>query len=162
MATKKCVVFGSTGQDGSLLCKSLIKQGHVVIGTSREKIKQCANHIQIGIDQACEIYKLDYSNSKEVMQFIDEHNPDEIYNMSAQSSVSLSFKQPQETFKSIVEFTIILLEACKNLQFNGRILFAGSGEMYGHSESPINIKSPRKPISPYGIAKNTSYELVKM
>ncbi len=162
MQNRNCIIFGATGQDGSLLCKSLIKQGYKVFGISRRNIESCPNHIKLGISKNVNFYPINISNISEIEELIKNINPIEIYNLSAQSSVGKSFSNPKDTFESIVTLTLNLLEASKSLNYQGRILFAGSSEMYGDHSSRINIESDKKPINPYGIAKLCSYNLVKM
>ena len=162
MQKKNCLVIGATGQDGSFLCKSLINQGFQVFGISRKNIQKCSNHKQLGIDNNVIFNQVNLLNINEIKKIIDKIMPVEIYNMAAQSSVGKSFSYPHETFESIVTSTLNLLEACKELNFQGRIIFAGSSEMFGEHHSKIDITSEKKPNNPYGIAKLCSYNLVKM
>ena len=118
--------------------------------------------LMIRVYNEIKLCPLDLSNISEIKQLIEETNPIEIYNMVAQSSVGKSFIIPQETFESIVFITLQILEACKEINYQGRIFFAGSSEMYGENDSKITIKSSKNPRNPYGIAKLCSYNLVKM
>ena len=162
MSEKNCLVLGATGQDGSLLCKSLIEDGLKVFGTSRQNIKTCTNHEKLNIKDKVKFYQINLSNSSEIKKLIEEIRPIEIYNMSAQSSVGKSFSSPKETFESIVPTTLNILEACKDINYQGKIMFAGSSEMYGEHASKITTNSIKNPKNPYGIAKLCSYNLVKM
>tara|TARA_Y100001968_G_C19432502_1_gene757838 strand:+ start:588 stop:1547 length:960 start_codon:yes stop_codon:yes gene_type:complete len=162
MNDKNCLVLGATGQDGSLLCKSLINQGFQVFGISRKNIQKCSNHIQLGINNDVTFKQINLLNIAEIKQIINIVKPVEIYNMAAQSSVAKSFIYPKETFESIVTITLNVLEACKDLDYKGRIIFAGSSEMFGEHQSRIGINSDKRPNNPYGIAKLCSYNLVKM
>ena len=162
MNKKNCLVIGATGQDGSFLCKSLINQGFQVFGISRKNISSCSNHIKLGIDNKVIFYQINLLNIDEIKRIINKIMPSEIYNMAAQSSVGKSFNYPKETFESIVTTTLNILEACKNLNYQGRIIFAGSSEMFGEHQSSIKINSHKKPNNPYGIAKLCSYNLVRM
>ena len=162
MKKKNCLVLGATGQDGSFLCKSLINQGFQVFGISRRNVQKCPNHIQLGIDNDVIFNHIDLLNIDEIKKIINEIMPVEIYNMAAQSSVGKSFNYPKETFASIVTISLNILEACKDLNYRGNIIFAGSSEMFGEHEYRIDINSDKRPINPYGIAKLCSYNLVKM
>ena len=163
MNKKNCLILGATGQDGSLLCKSLINQGFQVFGISRKNIQKCSNHEKLGIDNNDVIFtQISPLNIVEIQKIINKVMPLEIYNMAAQSSVGKSFSYPKETFESIVNTTLTLLEACRQLDYQGRIVFAGSSEMFGEHKSRIGINSKKRPTNPYGIAKLCSYNLVKM
>ena len=162
MNKKNCLVLGATGQDGSFLCQSLINQGFKVFGISRKNIQTCSNHIKLGIVNNVIFNQVNLLNVEEIQKIINKIQPAEIYNMAAQSSVGKSFKYPQETLESIVTITLNILEACKNLNYQGRLVFAGSSEMFGEHESRIEISSEKRPNNPYGIAKLCSYNLVKM
>jgi len=156
------IVLGCTGQDGSLLCKSLLKKNHRVIGVSRTKTSNPLNLKKLNILNEVERTNLNLLDQKEIEKVIDLYSPDTIYNLSAQSSVGKSFDQPKETFASISLSTQNLLESCRKTSFRNSIFFAGSSEMYGSSKKLINLKDHKNPISPYGIAKTNSFELVKL
>ncbi len=100
------------------------------------------------------------TNSQNIDDLICKYQPQEIYNFAAQSSVGKSFSFPRETIESIVQGTINLLESTKNLNFRGRIFFAGS-KMIGETKKAANINNLQNPQSSYAIAKQTSFNLVK-
>ena len=156
------MVLGCTGQDGSLLCKSLLKNNHRVIGVSRTQNSSIINLKKLNIATEVERTNLNLLDQKEIEKAIDLYSPDTIYNLSAQSSVGKSFDQPKETFASISLSTQNLLESCRKTSFRNSIFFAGSSEIYGSSKKLINLKDRKNPISPYGIAKSNSFELVKL
>ncbi len=166
MAKKKSLVLGCSGQDGALLSLSLLKQDHEVIGTSRKlktnKSQNIANHSILGIEKDIKLVNCDITNFDEVSNLIEKYKPIEIYNLAAQSSVGESFDYPQETLKSIVEVTINLLEVSRKIEYNGNLFFAGSSEVFGNTESRANINKKHRPANPYGIAKQTSFNLVKL
>ena len=117
----KALVIGCSGQDGSYLCKHLLAQGEKVVGTSRSNNFTFKNHLLLGINgkfpvKTINLYKLD-----ELKQLLLQEKPSHIYNFSAQSSVGYSFSNPIETQKSISLVTINLLEACRQISFNGNI-----------------------------------------
>ena len=162
MAHKLCIVFGCTGQDGSLICKSLLKKGYEVIGISRSNRPDYQYLKQLGINKSFEIKKLGVENDLFSFQKIIEfYNPIEIYNLSAQSSVAVSFQDPYRSIKSIYHKTLILLEAARKIEFEGNIFFAGSSEIFGETDIGADINYPRNPKSPYALAKEASMTLVQ-
>ena len=160
--SKTCMVIGCSGQDGALLCKSLLKSGHKVIGISREDISKPENHKKIGIAGQIPIYSVSLQNSKDILAILNKVEPEHIYNFSAQSSVGLSFEHPKETQRSIVNATSNLLEACRNTNFEGKIFFSGSSEIYGDTPKPAQIDSTINIKSPYAAAKYQSLILARL
>jgi len=97
-----------------------------------------------------------------VFRVINEITPDEIYNLSGQSSVGLSFVQPKETIESIVLAMLNILEAVRENKKMVRIYHAGSSECFGDTKNkPAHENTPYNPLSPYAIAKTTASMLVK-
>tara|TARA_Y100001968_G_scaffold300640_1_gene312212 strand:- start:11507 stop:12478 length:972 start_codon:yes stop_codon:yes gene_type:complete len=158
----KAVIIGCTGQDGSLMTKYLLKKGYEVLGTTRLEKYNHKNHQTIGIDNEFPVKALDLMDIVQVTKFIKDHQPTEIYNLSAQSSVRESFINPIDTFKSISLATLNILEACKSINFDGSLFFAGSSEVFGNTDFPATIHTNLNPLNPYGIAKVNSLQLVKM
>ncbi|KAF0653467.1 GDP-D-mannose dehydratase [Cyanobium sp. Copco_Reservoir_LC18] len=158
----KALVFGCTGQDGSLLCRSLLRQGIHVIGVSRSSNPNLSTHQQLGIANAVELTTADLCDFREILELVALHNPDEIYNLAAQSSVGLSFQQPVDTFNSIINGTINLLEVVRFSGSGCRMYFAGSSEIFGNTTQPADVTSPRQPLSPYAIAKDASFNTVNV
>jgi GDPmannose 4,6-dehydratase len=158
----KALVFGCTGQDGSLLCRSLLRQGATVVGVSRSSNPNLATHQQLGITGDLELTTADLCDFREILELMTRHQPEEIYNLAAQSSVGLSFRQPVDTFNSIINGTINLLEVARFADFNGRLYFAGSSEIFGNTPRPADVRSPRQPLSPYAIAKDASFNTVQV
>ena len=159
---KKVLIFGSSGQDGSLLCHSLIRKGYSVIGIRRNSTELAKNHYRLGIEKDLQIRECNLMDFQNLRQMIMNENPNEIYNLAAQSSVGKSFTNPRETIESIVNGTLNILEACKQIKYEGKLFFAGSSEIFGNTEIAADINHKQKPSSPYGIAKQTSFNLVKV
>jgi len=157
----KALIIGCTGQDGSLLIKYLLNKNYEIIGTSRREQQKCLNHQLLGINNQFKVKIVNPLDYDEVKNILIEEEPTEVYHLSAQSSVGLSFQKPIDTQQSISLSTLNLLEACKNTSFKGRVFFAGSSEIYGHTISPAKINSRINPQSPYGIAKVESMLLVR-
>jgi len=158
----RALVFGSTGQDGSLLSRSLLAKGYHVIGVTRSGTPNLTGHKQLGIIGEVEFVTASITDFREVLELINQYNPDEIYNLAAQSSVALSFKQPLDTFDGIINGSINLLEVLRFIGYGGRVYFAGSSEIFGNVQTPADIASPRWPRSPYAIAKDASFNAVKV
>jgi GDPmannose 4,6-dehydratase len=101
------------------------------------------------------------SDFRSILQALSKYNPDEIYNLSAQSSVGFSFEQPVETMETITGGTLNLLEAIRFFNKNIRFYNASSSECFGDSGSErANEETPFRPRSPYGVAKVAAHNLV--
>lgn len=159
---KNILVFGCTGQDGSLLCRSLLQQGFNVIGVSRSSNPNLSIHSALNIDGDVELVTADLCDFRESLEMINKYQPIEIYNLAAQSSVGLSFKQPVDTFNSIINGTINLLEVSRYVGYDGRLYFAGSSEIFGNTIEPATTLTTRQPLSPYAIAKDASFNTVQV
>ena len=162
MTLKTTLILGSTGQDGSLISKSLLEEGHKVIAVSRGDSRRCVNFKKLGIDQDIDRVRCDIKSFSSLSKIIQKYNPDEIFNFACQSSVGKSFSEPTETTESIFNLTLNILEIARKLKYPGKIFFAGSSEMFGNVTNKANIYHPQKPNSPYAIAKQASFNLVKM
>ncbi len=155
------MVFGCTGQDGSLACHSLLKRGYKVIGISRNIEPNYQYLAKLGIDNSFEIKHLGIRQELNSYQkILDFYKPDEIYNLAAQSSVSLSFKEPYSCIDSIYTLTLTILEAARNVQFEGNLFFAGSSEIFGNTKVQAGINHPKNCLSPYAHAKEASMQLI--
>ena len=158
----RAVVFGCTGQDGSLLSASLIRQGYAVVGVSRSQAGASATHRDLGIADSMQYASADLCDFREVLALLREHQPDEVYNLAAQSSVGVSFRQPVTTFQSIINATLNLLEVARCSELPLRLFFAGSSEAYGNSSLPVRVNTPRQPMSPYAVAKDAAFNAVRL
>ena len=158
----RAVVFGCSGQDGSLLSASLLRQGYEVIGVSRTSKSDIPSHRILGIDSYIRYHTADLTNFQDIVKLLNDHSPDEIYNLSALSSVGLSFREPTQTFQSIVTATLNLLEVARHIELPARLFFAGSSEMYWNSDLPITIETSTNPLSPYALAKSAAYQTVRL
>lgn len=156
------LVFGCTGQDGALLSRSLLQQGIEVIGVSRSSNPNLSTHRRLSIEGDMEITTSDLCDFREILELFMRYRPDEVYNLAAQSSVGLSFRQPVDTFNSIINGTINLLEVARFADYKGSLYFAGSSEIFGNTPSPANLQTRRQPLSPYAIAKDASLNTVQV
>ena len=143
MAKKTSLVLGCSGQDGSLLSLSLLKQNYEVIGTSRKRNTsertEISNHSILGIDKDIKLENCFLDDFKTVMKLIEKYKPVEIYNLAAQTSVGKSYTDPKKTFTSVIDVTLNILEICKELKYDGNIFFAGSSEMFGDTKYKANM-----------------------
>ena len=159
---KPSLVFGCSGQDGSLLCKSLLEGGQEVIGTSRKNVSEHKNHKTIGITGELDIRCVSMENLDDIVNLIKNSQPKHIYNFSAQSSVGLSFQFPHETQSAIVNTTSNILEACRIVRYEGKIFFSGSSEIFGETHQAANLQSPINIKSPYAASKYQSLILTRL
>lgn len=160
MKGKKCaLISGVTGQTGAYLAHYLINCGYNVIGGSRDA--ESANRsrlVALGIDNQVKIVSLAPADFHSVSQVIMQYKPDEIYYLAGQTSVGLSFEQPFEAFESIAIGTLNFLEAIRLLALPIRFFNAGSTECFGDSDGQLITEDfPMRPVSPYAVAKSTSY-----
>lgn len=157
--TRRALIFGISGQDGTYLAELLLRKGYVVLGTSRDaELSTFQNLHTLGIRDKVSLSSASLSDFRSVMQAIKLAEPDEIYNLSGQSSVGLSFNQPMETMESIVTATLNIVEAIRFLNPGIRFYNAGSSECYGHTGSePANEDTPFRPRSPYATAKAAAH-----
>jgi GDPmannose 4,6-dehydratase len=154
-AKPRALIVGVSGQDGAYLSKFLIDKGYDVFGTSRDLEAASFDGLEyLGVDSLITKMKMIPSDFKAVHEIIASIQPNEIYNLSGQSSVSLSFQQPLEAVQSIVLATINILESIRLIDGNIRFYNAGSGEVFGETQGrPSNEETPFHPVSPYGLAK---------
>ena len=162
MTSKKALVLGVGGQDGSLLSKSLLVKGFGVVGVSRNSPQSLSNLTKLGIKKDIDVRQGDVTDRNTILNLIEETQPDEIYNLAAQSSVSKSFSQSSETINSIVCGSLNLLNISKDIKYDGNIFFAGSSEIFGHTKQAACIHTAQDPRSPYGVGKQASFNLVKI
>jgi len=156
------LIIGVTGQDGAYLAKFLLEKKYRVIGTTRDLSKSSLqNLIQLEIKNHIELVSLSIEDSQHVFSVIEQFQPSEIYNLSGQTSVGLSFEKPVETMHSIAIGTLNILEAIRTIKLPIKFFNAGSSECFGDTQGQkANEQTPFKPRSPYAVAKVTAYELV--
>jgi GDPmannose 4,6-dehydratase len=156
---KKAMVTGISGQDGSYLAKLLLQNGYEVYGTSRDaQISPFHNLDRMGIRKDVQLASVALNDFRSVLQVLFKVQPDEIYNLAGQSSVSLSFEQPVETQESIYLGTLNLLEA---IRFTGKAIKlynASSSECFGDlGGQPATEETAFRPRSPYAVAKSAAF-----
>jgi GDPmannose 4,6-dehydratase len=156
------LIAGITGQDGAYLARFLLGKGYVVHGTSRDAaLARLEGLIALGICDKVALHSMSPADFQSVAQVIESVAPDEIYNLSGQSSVSLSFTQPAETLTGIALGTLNMLEMLRRLGGGVRFYNAGSSECFGDiGTRAANERTAFRPKSPYGVAKAAAISLV--
>src|SRR6202045_1860696 len=162
MRKRKALITGISGQDGAYLAELLLREGYLVIGTSRDaQITSFRNLRRLGIEKKVGLESVALNDFRSVLQVLTKVEPDEIYHLAGQSSVALSFEQPVETQESIAGAALNLLEAARFVKRPVRIYNASSGECFGElSGMPATESTPFQPRSPYGVAKAAAFWLV--
>lgn len=158
----KALVCGISGQDGSYLAELLLRKGYEVVGTSRDaQTATFDNHARLGIAGRVQLESMAPHDFRSVLQVLHKTEPDEVYNLSGQSSVGLSFDQPVETLDSIITGTLNLLEGIRFLDRPIRFYNAGSSECFGDTgPEGASEETPFHPRSPYAVAKAAMFWLV--
>lgn len=161
-APRRALICGISGQDGAYLAHLLLSKGYTVIGTSRDTASASLDNLStLGVLKAIQLESMATDDSRSVLTVLRNANPDEIYNLSGQSSVGLSFEQPAETLDSIISTNLNLLENIRLLDKPVRFYNAGSGECYGETgPTGASEEDPFRPRSPYAIAKAAAFWLV--
>lgn len=159
----RALIFGVTGQDGSYLAKLLLEKGYSVIGTSRDAMATSFGNLQrLGIRDQIKLISLEINDFRSILKIVERFQPNEIYNLAGQTSVSLSFDQPVEAMESISYATLNILEVLRFLGGNIRFYNAGSSECFGDTGLQAATETtPFAPCSPYAVAKSSAHWLVK-
>jgi GDPmannose 4,6-dehydratase len=155
----KALIYGISGQDGAYLTDFLLRRGYEVCGVSRDAAVANFSRLQrLGIFGRIKVLSASLTDFRSVLCSLLAAEPDEVYNLSGQSSVSLSFEQPVETMESIALGTLNLLEA---VRFSGkklRLYNASSSECFGNvGQTRANEETLFRPRSPYGVAKAAAH-----
>jgi len=164
---KKAIITGITGQDGSYLAELLLGKGYEVHGLIRRSST-------FNTDRIDHIYQdphtphpnlflhySDLTDGSRLVTLLSEIQPDEVYNLAAQSHVRVSFDEPEYTGDVTGLGTIRLLEAIRAIGLTTRFYQASSSEMFGATPPPQDEQTPFYPRSPYGVAKVYSYWITK-
>jgi GDPmannose 4,6-dehydratase len=167
MSEKTALITGSTGQDGAYLAELLLAKGYVVHGVKRRsssfntgRIDHLYHDPHEGKSVRFYLHHGDLTDSTNLIRIIQETQPDEIYNLAAQSHVQVSFETPEYTANADAVGTLRLLEAIRILKLEQKTRFyqASTSEMFGLvQEKPQRETTPFYPRSPYGAAKVYGY-----
>ncbi len=161
---KRALITGITGQDGSYLAEFLLARGYRVCGVVRRSSTFSTSridHLYVDPHDGRPRLRLVYGDLLDgtcVSNLLNDFQPDEVYNLGAQSHVRVSFDQPIYTVDTCALGTLRLLEAIRQMKHRPRFYQASSSEMYGRAaEMPQTEKTPFHPRSPYGCAKAYAY-----
>jgi GDPmannose 4,6-dehydratase len=161
------LITGITGQDGSYLAEFLLAKGYEVHGLVRrssspntQRIDHLISNTEL-MNERLFVHMGDLSDSSRLMALLASIDPDEVYNLGAQSHVRVSFDDPVFTGDVTGLASIRLLEGIRALGLTSRFYQASSSEMFGASPPPQNERTPFYPCSPYGAAKVYSYWATK-
>ena len=166
MTEKIALITGVTGQDGAYLAELLLRKGYVVHGVKRRSSSLNTGRVDhLYADPHVEntrffLHYGDLTDATNLIRLIQETQPDEIYNLAAQSHVQVSFETPEYTANADALGTLRLLEAIRILRLEKRVRFyqASTSELYGNAiETPQRETTPFAPRSPYAAAKLYAY-----
>jgi len=164
---KTALITGITGQDGSYLAELLLAKNYIVHGMLRRsssfntgRIDHLYNDSKI-MDQSLFLHYGDLTDSSNLNRLLEKIEPDEIYNLGAQSHVQVSFEIPEYTAEVDAMGTLRFLDAIKEIGINSKFYQASTSELYGKvQEVPQSENTPFYPRSPYGVAKLYGYWII--
>jgi GDPmannose 4,6-dehydratase len=159
--SKKALITGITGQDGSYLSEILLGEGYEVHGIVRRTSTQNYSNISHIMDRLV-LHSGDMTDDVNVHNVISSIYPDEIYNLAAQSHVKVSFDMPVNTFDVNTLGLLRIVESVKNLGLDCKIYQASSSAQYGKvAEMPQSERTSFNPLNPYAISKVAAYHVAK-
>ncbi|MCR5341937.1 MAG: GDP-mannose 4,6-dehydratase [Butyrivibrio sp.] len=162
---KKALITGINGQDGSYLAEFLLEKGYEVHGTvRRSSISNTAKIDHLLAENKIKVHDADMSDSSSLFRLIHEIEPDEIYNLAAQSHVQVSFDAPEYTGEVDAIGVLRILEAVRALGLTKKtkVYQASTSELYGKVEElPQKETTPFHPYSPYAVAKQYGFWMIK-
>jgi GDPmannose 4,6-dehydratase len=160
---KTALITGVTGQDGSYLAELLLSKGYRVVGLKRRTSLICTDRINSIYDNPnFSLRYFELNDTGCMWRLLREYEPDEIYNLAAQSHVRVSFENPESTVDSIAMGTLRLLEAVRHVVPHARFYQASSSEMFGDNPRyPQDENTRLMPASPYACAKVCAHNLVR-
>ena len=165
MPSRRALITGITGQDGSYLAEFLLQKGYEVHGIVRRVALEDPEHRLsrlVEIMDRLHLHAASLESYASIHQVVEAVRPEECYHLAAQSFVSYSFDDEFSTLNANINGTHFLLAAVRNLAREGRFYFAGSSEMFGHAEEVPQAESTRfHPRSSYGISKVAGFELTR-
>jgi GDPmannose 4,6-dehydratase len=167
---KKALITGVNGQDGSYLAEFLLSKGYEVHGTKRRSSSITTQRLTLlknevtgtDLDFKITLHHADVTDSSSINRLIDEIQPDEIYNLAAQSHVAVSFEEPEYTANTDALGCLRILEAIRRSRKKIKLYQASTSELFGGQQNePYSEISPLNPRSPYAAAKAYAYYVVK-
>lgn len=165
VTSKKALITGITGQDGSYLTEFLLSKGYVVHGIVRRVAFEDSTHRLWRIRHLLpkiHLHAASLESFPSLLNVVKEVQPDECYHLAAQSYVSYSFEDEFSTLQANINGTHYILSAIKDYAPNCRFYFAGSSEMFGNTDvTPQDENTPFYPRSAYGISKVCGFHLTR-
>ena len=160
---KNALIIGATGQDGAYLSKFLLSKNYKIFGITRNIILPELKNLQyLQIDNDVQLIEFSHLDQKRGEEILIKFHIDEVYNLSAQSSVAYSFVDPIGTINFNVMSVLIWLEAIKKVNNSIKFYQASSSEMFGYikpEELPFKESQVFHPVSPYGVSKAAAHML---
>ena len=157
---KKALITGITGQIGSYLAELLMEKGYEVYGLIRKKLDEAG--MKVHKENGITVFEGDLDDPISIERVIKKVEPDEIYNLAAQSDAQVSFHLAEYTLRINGMALIRICEAARSLPKPARVFQAASAELYGGMlEGAVDENAPFHPRNPYGIAKLTAYWIVR-
>ena len=160
---KRALITGVTGQDGSYLVEWLSGKGYEVHGLVFNKKNMCLDNINKEVRDSLVLHNGDLTNSLDLAAVIKKVNPQEIYNLGAQSHIGTSFKYPVKTAQVNAMGMLNLLEALRTMEMipSVKVFQASSSEIYGSGVGLINEESKVNPLNPYAVSKLFAHQMIK-
>lgn len=160
---KSAIISGISGQDGAYLARFLLAKNYRVVGLVRSHLGEGLWRLKfLGISEKVELLECDLTDLSQIFRIIQAQQPDEVYHLAAQSSVSSSFEQPIATIHYNTISTLNLLETIRLIKASLKFYQASSSEMFGEvSRLPIDENTVINPQSPYAISKAAGYWMVR-
>ena len=159
--SKRALITGAAGQDGSLLSELLLEQGYDVFGVVRRSTSERYENLE-PIRDRIELLQADLLDQGALVRALETAQPDEVYNLAAPSFVPMSWEQPVLTAEFAAVGATALLEAVRLTTPDARVYQAASSEIFGDPiDSPQSEETPIMPVTPYGAAKAYSFFIVR-
>ncbi len=162
----KAFISGVTGQDGAYLADLLLNDGYIVYGGFRRgTFNKTWRTDYLDITEKINLVEFHLNEPRNVIEILQDIQPDEIYNLAGESFVADSFKYPDITLEANVHGTLNILEAARIVSPNSRMFFASSSEIFGRNSevsSLLDERSPFQPVNPYAISKLSADYFVKL
>ncbi|HEX3692151.1 MAG TPA: GDP-mannose 4,6-dehydratase [Solirubrobacteraceae bacterium] len=159
-ATRRALITGITGQDGSFLAELLLEKGYAVTGLARGGERRelgCSEHLR----ERIEVLDCDLLDRAGLVAAVERGRPHELYHLGSPSFVPDSWERPAECMEAILGSTAALLQAVRDSSPQTRVFVAASGAIFGAApECPQSERTPCRPTNPYAIAKLAAHQLV--